>query len=430
MKKAILSAASIFLCALALSSASPSWAAGEQPGGACTAAGQVVRTSGPDQIPYRTLVCNGSTWTLSDERTTTGRSLFRVGNDAAACDATKLGRLRFNTSTDKWSYCHASTWKDLGLASCEVGQSLMQGASGPECCPKGDGATWITGNAAAANQWEAIAYGNGTFVAVSSSGAGSNRVMTSPDGITWTIRTAAAANSWYDVAFGNGIFVAISWDGTNRVMTSPDGITWTAQNPPEANSWQTIAFGNGVFVIASSNGTNRIMTSPDGVTWTPRTSGASVFYDVTYGAGLFVLVGNGVIRTSPDGVTWTGQTSPQANPWITVTYGNGMFVAFSIGGGTQKLMTSPDGITWTGRIPPSSSNGWGAVTYGNGRFVALAQSSGTDRSMTSTDGITWTTSTSIQQNMWREVIHANGGFVGVSYDGTNRVAISPDTPCP
>ena len=41
------------------------------------------------------------------------------------------------------------------------------------------------------------------------------------DGITWTSRTSAADNDWRSVAYGNGLFVAVSSSGTgNRVMTS------------------------------------------------------------------------------------------------------------------------------------------------------------------------------------------------------------------
>ena len=44
--------------------------------------------------------------------------------------------------------------------------------------------------------------------------------MSSPDGITWTIRTSAADNDWRSVAYGNGMFVAVASSGTgNRVMT-------------------------------------------------------------------------------------------------------------------------------------------------------------------------------------------------------------------
>ena len=45
--------------------------------------------------------------------------------------------------------------------------------------------------------------------------------MTSPDGITWTSRTSAANNGWASVAYSDGLFVAVSTTGTgNRVMTS------------------------------------------------------------------------------------------------------------------------------------------------------------------------------------------------------------------
>ena len=43
--------------------------------------------------------------------------------------------------------------------------------------------------------------------------------MTSPDGITWTARVTEV-NYWYGVTYGNGLFVAVSSSGTNRVMTS------------------------------------------------------------------------------------------------------------------------------------------------------------------------------------------------------------------
>ena len=49
-------------------------------------------------------------------------------------------------------------------------------------------------------------------------------------GTTWTSRTSATDNSWNSVTYGNGLYVAVSSSGTgNRVMTSPDGINWTSR---------------------------------------------------------------------------------------------------------------------------------------------------------------------------------------------------------
>jgi hypothetical protein len=85
--------------------------------------------------------------------------------------------------------------------------------------------------------------------------------MTSPDGITWTSRTAAANNYWTEVTYGNGLFVAVSTTdagtSSNRVMTSPDGINWTSRTADD--SWNSITYANGLFVAVSGNG--QVMTS-------------------------------------------------------------------------------------------------------------------------------------------------------------------------
>ncbi|MFN4253787.1 MAG: right-handed parallel beta-helix repeat-containing protein, partial [Saprospiraceae bacterium] len=289
-------------------------------------------------------------------------------------------------------------------------------------CPT-PGETWTARTAAEANQWAAVTYGNGLFVAVALDGA--NRVMTSPDGITWTARTAAEANQWYSVTYGNGLFVAVANTGTNRVMTSPDGITWTARMAAEANNWLSVTYGNGLFVAVANTGTNRVMTSPDGITWTARTAAeANEWLSVTYGNGQFIAVattGTNRVMTSPDGITWTARTAAEANQWYSVTHGNSLFITVALDG-TNRVMTSPDGITWTARTAAEANN-WRSVTYGNGLFMATA-TSGTNRVMTSPDGITWTARTAAEANSWRSVTYGNGLFVATAFDGTNRVMTS------
>ena len=74
--------------------------------------------------------------------------------------------------------------------------------------------------------------------------------MTSTDGITWTIRTSAVNNEWRGVAYSNGLFVAVASTGSgNRVMTSTDGITWTARTSAAGNQWHSVTYGNDTFQI-------------------------------------------------------------------------------------------------------------------------------------------------------------------------------------
>jgi hypothetical protein len=241
------------------------------------------------------------------------------------------------------------------------------------------GTSWTSRTSAADSTWNSITYGNGLFVAVSSTGTG-NRVMTSPDGINWTIRTSAADNGWLSVTYGNGLFVAVSQLSATGVMTSPDGITWTIGSSIPINLWNSVTYGNGLFVaVASSGPVGGVMTSPDGITWTSRTSAADEGWrSVTYGNGLFVAVsstgtGNRVM-TSPDGITWTSRTSAADNTWFGVTYGNGTFAAVAQSGTGNRVMTSGK----TDYIPFSANN-----TYQGGITVrgptVLGSNATTDR---------------------------------------------------
>ena len=290
----------------------------------------------------------------------------------------------------------------------------------PALAARGD--TWTGQTAAEANGWDAVAYGNGTFVAVAQ--FGTNRVMTSPDGVTWTAQQPAEANGWDAVAYGNGVFVAVSQFGANRVMTSPDGRTWTAHPAAAASGWQSVAFGGGQFVAVALTGPSRVMTSPDGVTWTAHAAAeANEWISVTYGSGVFVAVsqsGTNRVMTSPDGVTWTPHLAASPNRWTSVTYGNGMFVA--VGNVTNIVMTSPDGATWTAHTASVPSS-WRWVAYGDGVFVAIA-TLGAAQIMTSPDGATWTSQTTPGDSEWTSIAYGSGLFVAVADNGFYRVMTS------
>ncbi len=167
------------------------------------------------------------------------------------------------------------------------------------------------------------------------------------------------------------------------------------------------------------------------MSWQTSTSAAdNAWISVVYGNGLFVAVSNtgtgNRVMTSPDGITWTIRTSAADNTWYSVTYGNGLFVAVGGFGTGNRVMTSPNGITWTIRTS-AADNTWYSVTYGNGLFVAVTSSAADNRVMTSPDGIVWTVRTGTVDNSWNAVTYGNGLFVAVASSGTgNRVMTSPD----
>ena len=292
-------------------------------------------------------------------------------------------------------------------------------------CPS-DGVTWQPRDAAEANVWRSVSYGNRVFVAVSENGT--NRVMTSRDGITWTAQAAPENNTWTSVTYGNSLFVAVASDGVNQVMTSPDGVNWSARLTPEFNSWSSVTFGNGLFVAVSEFG--NVMVSTDAMNWTVhKVPESNQWSSITYGNGLFVAVsrsGSNRIMTSPNGIDWTPVSAPENNAWTSITHGNGLFVAVS-NSGLNRIMTSQNGSDWTSTFGAVLGR-WRAVTYGNGMFVSVSQDRANPSVATSTDGINWIGRAEVMMEQFWGITYGDGQFVAVggsSFSSSlNRILVS------
>jgi hypothetical protein len=246
-------------------------------------------------------------------------------------------------------------------------------------------------------------------------------------GLDYTERTPTESTGWYGPAYGNGRFIAVSSSGTDQVMISDDnGVTWQTRSAPQPDTWRDIAYGNGVFVAIAYSGA--VMTSTNGETWALKSSPNVNTFSIAYGGGIFVVVSlaTDTVMTSDDnGQTWISRTGTEVSQWRGITYGNGVFVAVS-GTATNQVMTSSNGTDW---LPYSATepNNWYSVVYGNGRFVAVS-STGTNQVMTSDDnGQTWQTQSATESNTWYSVAYGDGLFVAVANVGTtHQVMTSPD----
>jgi len=249
--------------------------------------------------------------------------------------------------------------------------------------------------------------GSTTYVLVDIFGS----IFTTIDGIVWTQRTSPFPYTYINdrgVAYGNGICIIMSQTG---YTTSTDGITWSSIQPypipyPMYHSFYYIIYAAGLFVTVGHD----ILTSPDGVNWTQQTNPGGTWTCVTYGNGLFVATGAGIM-TSPDGANWTIQSAPHNG--YTIAYGNGIFVALD-----ANLMTSTDGINWTSQTPPTGVGYvWLSVTYGDGIFVAV-QNGGYEAVITSTNGIDWTPNYTPPTDQWAIVTYSSGKFIAGSFSSS------------
>ena len=122
----------------------------------------------------------------------------------------------------------AKLWKDVAWSpKLGIFAACGQGGSLDRVMVSEDGITWLLASTSSSL---------GTFLGISWSPdlemfavvASGGEVAVSEDGVEWTAHTAAAANNWNSVAWAPhlGIWIAVSSTGTgNRIMTSPTALT-------------------------------------------------------------------------------------------------------------------------------------------------------------------------------------------------------------
>jgi hypothetical protein len=265
------------------------------------------------------------------------------------------------------------------------------------------------------NDLNAVAYGNGKFVAVGTVGD-TNAILISTDGgLSWT-EAADSDVALNGVAWSGGQFVAIGDNG--RILTSTDGGTnWDNYSLGINANLGDVTWDGRQFMAVGTAGT--ILTSSDGETWTTQTPVTTVYLrDVTWCGSQFIAVGDdGTILISPDGETWTSLTSGIENIERVVWNGS-KFVAVGVSG---TILTSSNGSTWVTRVSNTTNSLYGLTWNGN-QFVAVGLS-GTI--LTSSDGETWTTQTPVTTVYLRDVTWCGSQFIAVGDDGT--ILISPAT---
>ena len=244
-----------------------------------------------------------------------------------------------NSVTNTFTVVGTNWWPILSTVSGDLcgaafgsGQFIVVGENGI-ILSSTNGITWTTCNSGTTKPFEAIAYGNGLFVA-----AGYGILKYSADGINWNMSSIPyGITNMCEICYGNGWFYVS--DGTT-VYASADGLQWNTKYVLP-NSYSPICFGNNTLIAASP--------------------GTGSYWNYDY---LYLLSGS----------TWTQQQQHYYNLVISgLAYGNGAIVPVgSMGSGG-------------GAILPSPTAGYDDVCYSGGEFIA----GGFNGIMESTDGSHW-----------------------------------------
>lgn len=258
-----------------------------------------------------------------------------------------------------------------------------------------DGVTWAT-STVTGMVVRNIVYGDSKYVAFGyDGGTAAARIQTSTNGITWTSRstiftnTASPGNA---IAYGNGIFLAASG---NQLATSTDGITWTTAAVGWSSNFLRLAYASGVFLGAiggevSTSGYS-LTRSTDGITW------ATNFYGSNGGLYMLEEANNefwfatrqrqsisGIERTfdqliwSTSGFSFSQRLSRsgfEENGYRKMGYGSGYYVIEYGESTSSTLFISSNGTVWSTSANQSGTvfrgilNGTTLVTNGGNRPV-------------------------------------------------------------
>lgn len=245
------------------------------------------------------------------------------------------------------------------------------------------GATWASLTLPASADWSSailcynsvnvMSSNGGTFLRAYVSGSASGQAG------TFIQSALLGSTQMRSIAYGNGIFIAPPYGRLKGGITS-DGKTWTETGSfPSALKFTSIAYGGGIWVAVSDTSPYGAYSVNDGVSWTSFLSGGSYTKFITYGNGLFVagavIGGSTVVQTSPNGYTWTTRTIYTGYDYniMAIAFGNGLFYIGCQYSGMQ--FTSTDGITWNSFSVPSLGTDYTQMTsskclcYGKSNFV-------------------------------------------------------------
>lgn len=245
--------------------------------------------------------------------------------------------------------------------------------------------------------WNAMAYGNGRYVAVSYD---SGLIAYSTNGTTWA--QASTQVKLNTIAYDGEKFVAL---GNGVAYYSTNGSLWTKGSVSGVTTFfRSIAIGDdGMVAVGYGNWTTRIAFSTNGKSWNIVEELSNIYASgLAFGHGRYVAVGMARTGSAPaayysaDGKNWNKGTinNPTSLGLLgdcKAAYGNGVFVAVGgcndISGSGYIAARSTDGLRWVAKKVSggSTNDSFDSIGFKN-LFVVFDNDS---CAWTSVDGVDW-----------------------------------------
>lgn len=213
--------------------------------------------------------------------------------------------------------------------------------------------------------------------------------VTSADGLHWTEAVPGRGEVLRAIAYGEGRFVAVG----SRVLSSEDGRSWR-EWPPNAGEIGTVSFGRGRFVAVAggallSCGGRGPFVAGEPLPWAGECRARQSACGDTEAGFRCVTIGEADVPGRGDGLPWRGvtedgahwaHTALETSPASGITYGAGIFVVV---GPRGLVETSHDGQVWD-RREAGTAEDLGSVVWNGTQFLAQGT-----HLWASEDGISW-----------------------------------------
>lgn len=143
---------------------------------------------------------------------------------------------------------------------------------------------------------------------------------------------------------------------------------------------------------------------------------SSEWISISYGNGKFVAGAYrsgkaGIVAVSKNGMDWEESYNVPTHGHPLLVYGDGMFILTFKNGSTKYMAYSYDGEAWYKSVLPAEGT-WTPAAYGDGKYVTIK--SGSNIAAYSFDGKNWMSTTIPASGTWRSVTYGAGKFVAVA----------------
>lgn len=172
--------------------------------------------------------------------------------------------------------------------------AVANGTTYATCTTPGSTA-WTQRTFGNSGNYTTVVFGNGVFSAIRVA-SGQVSTTSSTNGVAWGGLAAGASvvatmASAVAIAYGNGLWVVINTSGTACSVTNTATNTSTAVVLPASGAWGSVACSTNGLFVALDSASSAYITSTDGITWTRGTVPATASWSrLVYGSGLFVAL--------------------------------------------------------------------------------------------------------------------------------------------